>query len=101
MKINRTSINLENYYDNILGDKMSNEFTDTVNKIAQKANERKEAAKPKPVEPVVAKQKKETVSMLPMDLAENKERPQPNYSDLDYPIGTNPSINKNRTENKY
>ena len=82
MKINRTSINLQNYYDNILG-------------------EMKEAAKAKPVEPVVAKEKRETKSMLPMDLAENKARKQPNYSDLTYQIGTNPSVNKNRTENKY
>jgi len=101
MKINRTSINLQNYYDNILGDKMSNEFTEKVNEITRKANEIKEAAKAKPAEPVVAKQKRETQSMLPMDLAENKARKQPNYSDLTYQIGTNPSVNKNRTENKY
>lgn len=80
---------------------MSNEFTDKVNEITRKANEMKEAARPKPVEPVVAKEKRETKSMLPMDLAENKSRKQPNYSDLTYQIGTNPSINKNRTENKY
>jgi hypothetical protein len=80
---------------------MSNEFTNKVNEITKKANEMKEAAKPKEAKPVVAKQSRQTQSMLPMDLAENKSRKQPEYTNLSYPIGTNPSINKNRTENKY